>query len=516
MTRNFIKTLSCLALLLLITLPSSISAQTTLSTSEVKQKLDAIFNHEKFNNAFWGISVETIDGDIIYQQNRTKQFTPASNMKIFTSAATLDTLGSDFRYETKVQAVGSIRNGALNGDLVIVGSADPSLGAWHPAGNTESTALFTEWARQIKEAGIEVIYGRVIGDPRILPDEYYNGDWSLSDIPYWYAAGSSGLNIEENTVRIYISPGKKVGDKPILRLIPDTDYITIVNNAKTVPAGQPTNADVVWRDPESNTVIFSGNVAIDKKEYRERTSVWNSPKYAAHLFKQALLDAGIEVQGKAANIRDLEQFEIEGIDSASKRTTVITHISPSLHDLAAVVNKPSHNLFADLFGRTLAINQGKSGSFSSAALAVKEWFKSIDGPQPEAVNIYDGSGLSQRNNFQPRQMVHLLRYMATDSKAKTSFIESLPIAGVDGSLGRRLKDSPARGKVRAKTGYISYARTLSGYIESEVGQPFIFSFMCNNYTVPTREVNAAQDAACAYLFDPLETQNKAKVADLAE
>ncbi|QDU35248.1 D-alanyl-D-alanine carboxypeptidase DacC precursor [Poriferisphaera corsica] len=513
MTRNFFKSSSLFALLLLLSFSTALSAQTTLSTSEVKEKLDAIFNQEKFANAFWGITVETIDGDIIYQQNRNKQFTPASNMKIFTSAATLDTLGSDFRYETKVDAVGSIRNGALNGDLVIVGSADPSLGAWHPAGNTESTALFAEWARQIKEAGIDKVYGRIIGDPRILPVEYYNGDWSLSDIPYWYAAGSSGLNIEENTVRIYIAPGKKVGDKPILRIVPDTDYINIVNKAKTVSAGQSTNADVVWRDPESNTVIFSGNVALDKKEYRERASIWNSPKYAAHLFKQALLDAGVEVQGKASNIRDLKSFEIEGIDSASKRTTVITHVSPSLHDLAAVVNKPSHNLFADLFGRTLAINTGKSGSFASAAIAVKEWFKSIDGPQPDAVNIYDGSGLSSRNNFQPRQMVHLLRYMATDSKAKESFIQSLPIAGVDGSLGRRLKNSPARGKVRAKTGYISYARTLSGYIESEAGQPFIFSFMCNNYTVPTREVNAAQDAACAYLFDPLGTYNKNKEAE---
>ncbi|QQE10346.1 D-alanyl-D-alanine carboxypeptidase/D-alanyl-D-alanine-endopeptidase [Planctomycetota bacterium] len=509
MPSNFIRKFNLLALTALFVLTSSLTAQ-SIPSEQAKENLDKIFNQEKFSNAFWGVSVETLDGKVIYERNAKKQFTPASNMKLFTTAAALDTLGPDFRYETKVDAVGSIRNGSLNGDLVIVGSGDPSLGGWHPDGNTESDALLKEWVRQIKEAGITKIYGRVIGDPRILPKEYYMKDWVLGDIPYWYAAGSSGLNIEENVVRVYISPGKKIGDKPVLRLVPDTDFIKIINNGKTVKAGQPTNADIIWRDPESNVAYFAGNVALDKKEYRERASIWNSPEYTAYLFKTALEKEGITIQGKAVNIRDLKESEIEGIDNASKRQTIINHVSPSLSELAAAVNKPSHNLYADLLGRTLSIKTGGRGTFSASADAVNEWFKSIDAPNADNLIIYDGSGLSSSNNYQPRHMTHLLKYMATKSKAKTAFIESLPIAGVDGSLRRRMTKTPAVGKVRGKTGYISFARTLAGYIESETGEPYVYTFMCNNYTIPTREVNAAQDEACLYLFDPEGKHKKAE------
>ncbi|WP_432798114.1 D-alanyl-D-alanine carboxypeptidase/D-alanyl-D-alanine endopeptidase [Poriferisphaera sp. WC338] len=489
----------CVLLVTMMMLTTANFAEDAKQAGTIKEKLDKIFNDSKYDNAFWGVRVEDAAGNVVYHKNGQKQFMPASNMKVFTSAAVLDTLGEDYRYETRVDSLGTVRNGALNGDLIIVGSGDPSLGAWHPDDKSGSARLFAKWAREVRKAGITRVHGRIIGDGRIFTKEYYNGDWVISDVPYWYAAGTSGLAIEENAFRVYISPGRKEGDPAKLRVVPQTDYFKVVNQTKTVAAGKDTTADVVWRAPESNVIYVSGNVAIDRKTYRERGTVWNSPLYAAHMFKAALEKEGIEVGGKAINVLSLQKRELEGIDYA-QRKAVVTHFSEPLSELVKQVNKISHNLFADQMYRTLAVETGRKGSYAGGAEAVKDWMKRIGVPNYGQAMIFDGSGLARRNHYQPQQMTHILRYMATKSLAKKAFYDSLPVGGVDGSLWKRMKQEGVKGKVHAKTGYIGYVRTLSGYIDAEPGKPkYIFSFMCNHYTVPTREVNESQNNACAVL-----------------
>lgn len=466
---------------------------------KLRADLDAIFDQPKFACAYWGVRVERPNGEVLYDRLGDKQFIPASNMKVYTTAAALDLLGPDFTYQTRVEAIGEIKDGTLHGDLLITGSGDPSLGAWHPHKTRDSRQLLPAWVAKIKAAGIHSISGDVIGDGRCFADESYCGGWGYGDLQFWYAAPPSGLAIEENAYRILIRPGAKVGDSAILALTPQTRYITLINEVKTAAAGGPNNGDSVPHNAEGNTRRFVGSVAIDKT-IDERGSVWDGTCYTAFLLVEELNRQGIQVKGRAVNIRSLA--DPERIDKAeqSKRKLLATTTSPALRELAAVVNKISHNFFADQMLLTLSAQKSGKGSFSHGARVVRTWLQDIGVPQPEAFQMYDGSGLARHNTVQPRHTCYVLRHMKNTSKASQAFEASLPISGTDGSLEGRMTEPQAKGKVRAKTGYIGSVRTLSGYATAADGQDLVFSMMCNHYIVPTGEVNAAQDEACRVLI----------------
>ncbi len=467
--------------------------------SALQRELDSIFDHQDFSTAHWGVRVETLDGRILYDRSGSRSFTPASTMKLFTTAAALDLLGPDFTWETRVDIVGEITpDGVLDGHLVIVGSGDPSLGAWHPEDHCDSACLLPQWVEAVKATGIREIRGSIVGDGRCFPEEYYSGEWDYVDLPYWYAAGSSGLAMEENCFRTQIKPGPGVGDSAVISWNPDTSYITVLNDVETVEAGGTSNADIVWRETEGNLIRYDRTIAIDKEAINERGSVWDGPRYAAHLFLEQLEAEGVSVSGGALNILGVE--DLSGIDGVSQRRTIASYSSPSLAETCKVINKVSHNFFADMTLRTLALEKEGRGDFRTGAKVIEDWLARIGAPDPGAVGIQDGSGLARMNFVQPRQMTHLLRYMkSSDSPAGTAFLNSMSIAGVDGWMAGRLGDEITKGRLRAKTGYIGHVRTLGGYVTAANGEELVFSLMCNLYTVPTRRVSSAQDAACLAL-----------------
>lgn len=470
------------------------------STSHVRlaAELDAVFDDPKYSCAFWGVRIERLeDGEVLYDRLGHKQFTPASNLKVFTTAAALDLLGPDFRYETRVEAVGTIdSDGTLQGDLLIVGSGDPSLGAWHPDEEKNSSQVLADWAGRVKAAGIRRISGDVIGDGRCFAEGSYCQSWSYGDLHFWYAAGVSGLAIEENAYRIIIRPGARAGDPASLEVTPATSYITLINETRTVEAGGPSTADSVPHQTEGNTRRFVGPIALDKSEIRERGSVWDGACYAAHLFTEELERQGVRVEGRPVNIRMLSRAEDIDRIPVVRRRVLATAVSPPLKELIKVVNKPSHNFFADQILCTLGLQRFGTGDFATGAKAVSAWLEEIGAPEHQTFQMRDGSGLARSNAFQPRQMCYVLRHVRKSDKTAAAFVESLPIANVDGTLRGRLSDSSTRNRVRAKTGYIGNVRCLSGYITDADGNELVFSMMCNQYRVPTREVNASQEEAC--------------------
>lgn len=470
------------------------------AVQRLKADLDAVFDQPKYSSAFWGVRVERADGKVLYDRLGGKEFTPASNMKLFTTAAALELLGPDFTYETRLEAIGTIEaDGTLTGDLLIVGSGDPSLGAWHPDKDRNSRQVLADWVARIKAAGIRTIAGDIVGDGRCFTDESYCEGWNYGDLHFWYAAPTSGLAIEENAFRVIIRPGPKAGDPATIDVIPKTGYITIINDTKTVAAGGPNTADSVPWDTQGNTRRFVGTIALDKKEIAERGSVWDGPRYAAQLLAEELDRQGIKVHGKPVNIRALPgAVRIDKADAA-RRKVLATTVSPPLKDLVRVVNKISHNFFADQIVRTLGRRKLGTGDFESGTKVVRAWLEDIGTAEAETFRMYDGSGLDRDDAVQPRQTCHVLRYMSTSALSGAAFVESLPIGSTDGTLRERLNDSNTRGNVRAKTGYIGHVRCLSGYVTDADGDDLVFSMMCNQYVIPTSEVNASQDAACGVL-----------------
>lgn len=466
-------------------------------TTPLRDQLSAPFAAAKFSHAHWGIRVEKLDGTVVFDLNGGRNFVPASNLKLVTTAAALHRLGPDFTYETRVDLVGEVdAEGTLRGDVVIVGSGDPTLGAWHPDENRNSAWLLAGWVEKLRAAGVKRIAGDVIGDGRVYTEQYIHPEWVTWDLPYWYAAGSSGLAMEENAFRIRILPGEKVGDPARLELNPQTAYVTLLNKMKTVEAGGRSNADAVWRN-EENVFIYDRTIALDKDVINERGSIWDGARYAAFLFVEALEREGIEVSGEARNIRELE--DISRIDNATNRRTVATHTSAPLSEIAALTNGLSHNLFADHLLRTVAVEAGAEGSFEGGSETIRTWLKEIGVPEVDRMKMLDGSGLAAGNVIQPRQMTHLLRWMKNESPAGPAFVESLSIAGETGHLRNRLKGDATRGRIRAKTGFIGMMRGLSGYLETAGGETLVFSTFCNQYTIPLREVDAAVEEALTLL-----------------
>jgi len=243
-------------------------------------------------------------------------------------------------------------------------------------------------------------------------------------------------------------------------------------------------------------VKFGGTIAMDKPFIRERAAIWDGARYAAFLLREALEREGVSVAGRAVNIRELND---PSPLTATPVQTLVVHASPPMAELVKVVNKPSHNFFADQILRTMGLQRRGTGSFDAGVEELRSWLTDIGVPQTQAIQMFDGSGLARDNLIQPRQMCHVLRHMAQPGPGHAEFVDSLPIAGIDGDLAGRMKDPPTYGNVRAKTGYISNARTLSGYVTNAAGQRLVFAFFCNQYTVPTREVTEVQNQACTML-----------------
>lgn len=461
------------------------------------EKINSQLDQDRFSNAHWGMHVITLDGETLFDLDSEKGFVPASNMKLFTTACALEKLGPDFTYETKVQATGVIEDGTLNGDIVVVGSGDPSLGAWHPDESNNAQKVFDDWIGKLRQAGIKKINGNIVADGRVFNDEFISEDWDYYDLPYWYAAGSSGLAIEENCFRTDIIAGENVGDPPTITINPETEYVTFVNDVETVAEGGSNNADIVWRETEGNHFLYDRTVVVGKT-INERGSVWDGELYTVFLFKEALERAGIDVLGEPLNIRHMH--DAWRIDKAEK-TTLATSVSPPLSDICKTINNVSHNFMADMVLRTLGYKFGEEGGFGAGAKVVEDWLDEIGAPQADRFSMKDGSGLAQSNFVQPRQMTHMLRYMKSQSPASEAFVNSMSSAGESGWIKDRMKDTPLAGKVRAKTGYIGNMRGLSGYIQQDDGDTIVFSSFCNLFTCRLGEVDSATDAALIAILE---------------
>ncbi len=471
--------------------PSARQMQPALPVDRLRAELDYLFNDRAFANAHWGVAIQSLrNGEFLYLRNEDKEFMPASNMKLFTTAAALVKLSPEFRYRTTLLATGSVRNGVLEGSLIIRGSGDPSITGRYHSGNM--LAVFQAWADSLRRHGIHTVRGDIIGDDNYFADEVLGAGWSWDYQSDYYAAQISALSFNDNCMDAVFAPGDSVGAPARLRLEPPTDYVQVHCLVTTTAKGRATGV-TFDRAPGTNRVVIRGSVAINAGESREWFSVENPTLFAAHVFCETLLRTSIAVQGKAVDIDSLPGF---AYDPASCRV-IATYVSPPLGELVSTINKVSQNLYAELLLRTLGAECKGVGDAAHGAEVVKEVMSGF-GVDPQVINMVDGSGLSRLDMVTPKAVVALLRGMRRHRWGDT-FYESLPIAGVDGTLRTRMRNTAAENNVRAKTGFIGHVRSLSGYVRTGDGEELAFSLIANNYTAPTPVANSLQDLVCERL-----------------
>lgn len=459
------------------------------SLSELRYMLEELFSDPAFYTAHWGVAIQSLDtGEFFYLRNERKGFMPASNMKLFTTAAALVKFGPDFTLQTHVYANGTINNGVLYGDLILRGMADPALSGRYYDG--DMTYVFRAWVDSLKEAGIQKIDGRILGDDSYFEDQRLGDSWSWDYLSDYYAAQISALTFNDNCVDIIFTPGESAGEPTTFRLEPDTDYITVENHVMTADRVEGTEIDL-YRQQGKNRVVCTGTLSKKTQRHREWVTVENPALYTAKIFRSVMLEHGISV-GKAMDINELDDdYDYD----YSQRVAI--HQAPPLYEIVKTVNKVSQNLFAELLLRVLGKEYGGKGCAEKGETVAKEWFATI-GINPDEIFMADGSGLSTINMVSPQGVTELLRAMRQHPYGRY-YYQSLPIAGVDGTIADRMQGTAAENNVHAKTGYIDRVRALSGYVTTMDGEELCFSMIVNNYTVPTSLCNAKQDLVCEWL-----------------
>ena len=429
-------------------------------------------------HSYWAVLVKSLKtGETLYSMNARKLMMPASNLKIVTLAAAAERLGWDFRYETRIYAAGPIDAGMLLGDLVVVGSGDPSVT------EKDADALFADWAGRLRSAGIRAITGRVIGDDDAFEDRGLGFGWSWDDVPDDYAAGVSALQFNENAVRVTIAPGPGPGDTAGVSVSPPAGGLAIVSGVTTSAPGTSTSIATA-RLPGSMRLELRGSIPAGAPPATLTVSVENPTLFFAGALRDALIANGIDVRGPAVDIDDVH-------DAAPHQPApLVSYRSPPLSTLAVRLMKVSQNLYAETFLKTLCAETPRTAECGrkEAATVLQSW-----GIGADALIQRDGSGLSRYDYVTADALAAILAHVDRDERLRGPFESALPIAGRDGTLANRMKGTPAEGNARAKTGSMSNVRGLSGYVTTADGEPLVFSILANNFETPAATINDAAD-----------------------
>jgi serine-type D-Ala-D-Ala carboxypeptidase/endopeptidase (penicillin-binding protein 4) len=502
--------------------PSAASAPVVSpGVQRLQTRIAALLNSPDLERGFWGIEVASLaTGETLYSQNSNRLFTPASNTKLFVTAAALAMIGPEYKFRTTVETTGTLdRYGRLNGDLVLVGHGDPNLSGRElpydsrTQRNDDALQALETLADALVSKGLKFVDGDVVADDSYFAFERYGEGWSQDDLVWADGAPVSALTVNDNVVFVKILPADRPGEKAFVSLNPFADYYRIDNRIVTTPAGTGRKL-FVNREPGSTVVTLWGNLPLDDPGTTEALAIEEPAKFAAGLFRQLLEKRGIVVYGHErthhTELASLSTFTATataiapshgGSDDAPRvldrpmkndqPITLASYESKPLVDDVRVINKVSQNLHAEILLRLLGRERGNAGTVEGG-LEVLRQFLTQAGVASDQYVFYDGSGLSRQNLASPQAIVQLLRY-ALSQPWGAAYKASFPLAGIDGSLSERLTAPRLQKRVMAKTGSLSGVRALSGYATTDSGETVVFSILSNNLNLPAKRVTDTID-----------------------
>lgn len=451
----------------------------------------------------WGLLiVDGQTGETLYEENANKYFIPASNMKLFTTALALAKLGPDYRFHTTLETHGTISTeGTLQGDLFLVGRGDPNLSnrkfpyVLQEEFDGAPEKVIGELADALVAKGVKEIRGDVLGDDSYFPAEPYPDGWEIGDMVWGYGAAISAIVVEDNTVTLTLTPGERAGDPVPAVVAPPTPDFSVEN--QVITSGAEVKPDLTLRrEPASKTVSLRGTLPAGGTPRKLVLGIHEPAEHAAALLARLLIDKGVEISGMARAVHQPEPVVAE------PRAILAEHISVPLGDAVKLVNKVSQNLHAEVLLRDAARKNGL-GSTPDELMKFPADFYVAAGIAPEDVIQSDGSGLSRRDLVTPRAVVSLLKY-AQDQPWFGAFLDSLPVAGVDGTLETLMKNTPASGRIHAKTGSVEHVRTRSGFADTAGGRRLIFSFLGNNQGGKNHQASDALDGISIAMIEEFD------------
>ena len=484
--------------------PSPIKITPAQTLPDLQSKISEILARPELAPAMVGIKVVSLDtGRVVFEENAHKLLRPASNMKLYTVAAALDRLSPDYRFTTTVLGAKlPDMSGVVRGDVIIYGQGDPTFAARF--NNGDYFKAIDNLATRIVNAGVKRIEGDLVGDESYFVGPKYGSGWEWEDLTWYYGAEISPLTINDNALDLFVKPGLEVRQPASITTGPPDPLLTIVNKVTTAAKG--TRRDLnIYRGLGENTVTIVGSIALDDPGYTGAIGISHPALLFVYLLRNSLAQKGVVITGKSRTQGALNQpmmppairmggDAITGVRPGRPLGFEITKIeSQPFSVIAAQTLKPSQNLYTELILRTLGtltpppstMPPLRQTSENLGLEAVKSFLQTA-GIRPESLVLDDGSGLSRNDMITAEASVQLLVFMSKHRYAQV-FRDALPIAGVDGTLRNRMRGTAAQNNVRAKTGSLSSAASLGGYVTTAVGEKLAFSITANNYP---RDVDA--------------------------
>ncbi len=454
-------------LLLSVSIPLCLSGQ--------QQVMDSILADTTLTGTSWSVCfADAVTGEMIYCHDADRNLASASVMKLYPTSAALLFLGPDYRFETGLYITGNFnpRRGILDGDVLISGGGDPALGSEYFAGHYgDVTAM---WVNALRDAGIRRVRGRVAAAESIYDFSPAPAGWAWGDLGQYYGAGVYDININDNMYRIYISGGAE-GEPASIDSV--QEYGREIVLTSYLSSSGWTDRGYVYNAPYSDMAWITGSVPADSS-FALRASIPDPPLALVRKLDSAMRDSGIRIDGYPSTLR-------VPLDT-TKSMNVSTTLSPSLAEIVSVTNHESVNMYAEALRKHLGYKVLGEGTFSAGSAVIRDLLDSI-GCEPYEAVMLDGSGLSSNNNISALMTVRLLVYM-NNSACAGPFIASLPEGAVSGTMKNYFRDELFKGRVVAKTGTITSAKSFAGYFTTNSGRRIAFTTFANGFNVPSRTI----------------------------
>lgn len=450
-----------IALLSLLSLPA-------LARADLASEIKAVLADKLLSKAEVGIQIIRLEKSSensprLYKHNSDIPLTPASNLKLITTAAALQTLGPDFKFRTMLLF--------REGDLILVGDGDPTLGDAEllKKSGWDVTTVFRNWADILKQKGIKQIKN-VIVDDSVFEQQFVHNNWPADQVHKRYVAGVGGLNLNANCIDFYITPGV-AGHIVDYTIQPPTHYAKIVN---TCVSGRE---NAVWLSRQPGGDIILRGEANDRNEKAISVTVNDPPMFAGTVLAETLAAAGVQVTGSVQRDRTIREAFLADTGHKSNMILLAVHETP-LTAVIARANKDSMNLYAEALCKRIGFaTTGKSGTWENGATAVARFLKRA-GVVDDQFKLDDGCGLSKHNAISADCLSRVLMFQYFGPN-RDAYLKSLAIAGIDGTLDDRFKGSDLRGCVFAKSGFVAGVSCLSGYLQAKNGRWYVFSVLMN-------------------------------------
>lgn len=438
---------------------------------DLRGDLDAILADARLDGATVGVVVrDARTGAVRYSRGAATPVLPASNLKIYTSSAALSLLGTGYRFRTSVYAApvsGTAVGPSIKGDLYLKGTGDPTMRA----------AEYDRLAAQVAAKGVRRVEGDLVADDTWFDDVRTPSHWDPTDLQYYYAAPISALNVAPNddfdtgSVNVSIGPGEEGGPVRV-GLVPATDAVEIDNRAVTGRAGTPSTLSIN-RAVGSDTIVVSGSYPVSGSTFSTLRTVGKPTMYAADVFRKALQAHGVQVEGTTERGR-----------TPARAARIASHTSMPLSELMVPFLKLSNNMIAEILVKAIGRKAEGEGSWDAGLPVIERYARSLGVPS-DRLEMADGSGLSRLDRTTAGDVSTALRHVR---KARwfPGWYRALPVAGdpdrmVGGTLTSRMGGTPAAGNVHAKTGTLTGATALSGYVADASGHRLVFSVILNGY-----------------------------------